>query len=138
MADFEEMTSCEASIEMLKKAEAEGQETAYSRVAQQKGCAFGEAGSCCRICAMGPCRINPKKPDESRGVCGATMDTIVARNFARMIAGGSSAHSDHGRAVAETLIMAAKGRDHRLPGQGSHQVAGGCGGPGYRSRRARD
>jgi carbon-monoxide dehydrogenase catalytic subunit len=109
MAEFEEMTSCESSIEMLKKAEAEGQETAYSRVAQQKGCAFGDAGSCCRICNMGPCRINPKKPDESKGVCGATMDTIVARNFARMIAGGSSAHSDHGRAVAETLIMAAKG-----------------------------
>jgi carbon-monoxide dehydrogenase catalytic subunit len=107
--DFGELTSCEASIEMLKKAAEEGQETAFTRVSQQKGCAFGEAGSCCRICAMGPCRINPKKPDESRGVCGATMDTIVARNFARMIAGGSSAHSDHGRAVAETLIMAAKG-----------------------------
>ena len=107
--DFGELTSCEASIEMLKKAAEEGQETAFERVSQQKGCAFGEAGSCCRICAMGPCRINPKKPDESRGVCGATMDTIVARNFARMIAGGSSAHSDHGRAVAETLIMAAKG-----------------------------
>jgi anaerobic carbon-monoxide dehydrogenase catalytic subunit len=107
--DFGEMTSCEASIEMLKKAAEEGQETAFSRVATQKGCAFGEAGSCCRICAMGPCRINPKKPDESRGVCGANMDTIVARNFARMIAGGSSAHSDHGRAVAETFIMAARG-----------------------------
>jgi len=109
MAEYEELTACEASLEMLKKAAEEGQETAFDRVQQQKGCAFGEAGSCCRICNMGPCRINPKKPDESRGVCGATMDTIVARNFARMVAGGSSAHSDHGRAVAETLVMAAKG-----------------------------
>ncbi|OFW56134.1 MAG: carbon-monoxide dehydrogenase catalytic subunit [Candidatus Solincola sediminis] len=109
MAEYEELTACEASLEMLKKAAEDGQETAFDRVKQQKGCAFGEAGSCCRICNMGPCRINPKKPDESRGVCGATMDTIVARNFARMVAGGSSAHSDHGRAVAETLVMAAKG-----------------------------
>ena len=107
--DFGELTSCEASIEMLKLAAEEGQETAFTRVARQKGCAFGDAGACCRICAMGPCRINPKKPDESRGVCGANMDTIVARNFARMVAGGASAHSDHGRAVAETLILAAKG-----------------------------
>ena len=109
MAEIEEMSACEATLEMLRQAKEEGQETAFDRVEQQKGCAFGEAGSCCRICNMGPCRINPKKPEESRGVCGANMDTIVARNFARMVAGGASAHSDHGRAVAETLVMAAKG-----------------------------
>ncbi len=109
MAEFEEMTACEATLEMLRIAKEAEQETAFDRVQQQKGCAFGEAGSCCRICNMGPCRINPKKPDESRGVCGANIDTIVARNFARMVAGGSSAHSDHGRAVAETLVMATKG-----------------------------
>jgi carbon-monoxide dehydrogenase catalytic subunit len=109
MAEIEEMSACETTLEMLRKAKEDDQETAFDRVQQQKGCAFGEAGSCCRICNMGPCRINPKKPDESRGVCGANMDTIVARNFARMVAGGASAHSDHGRAVAETLILAAKG-----------------------------
>ncbi len=109
MAEIEEMSACETTLEMLRKAKEDGQETAFDRVQQQKGCAFGEAGSCCRICNMGPCRINPKKPDESRGVCGANMDTIVARNFARMVASGSAAHSDHGRAVAETLVMAAKG-----------------------------
>ncbi len=109
MSEEIEKTVCEASKKLLEKAAVLEQETAFSRVEKQKGCAFGEAGSCCRICAMGPCRINPKKPDESQGVCGATMDTIVARNFARMIAGGSAAHSDHGRAVAETFIMAAKG-----------------------------
>ena len=109
MAEIEDLSSCEASLEMIRKAREEEIETAFDRVKQQKGCAFGQAGSCCRLCNMGPCRINPKKPEDSRGVCGATMDTIVARNFARMIAGGASAHSDHGRAVAETLIMAAKG-----------------------------
>ncbi len=109
MAEFEEMSACEATLEMLRQAREEGQETAFDRVQQQKGCAFGEAGSCCRICNMGPCRINPKKPEETRGVCGADIDTIVARNFARMVAAGTSAHSDHGRAVAQTLIMVAKG-----------------------------
>ena len=109
MAEIEDKSACEASLEMIRKSREEEMETAFDRVEKQKGCAFGEAGSCCRICNMGPCRINPKKPDESRGVCGANMDTIVARNFARMVAGGASAHSDHGRAVAETLIMAAKG-----------------------------
>lgn len=109
MAEIEELSACEATREMLLKAEEQGMETAFQRVQQQKGCAFGEAGSCCRICNMGPCRINPKKPEEARGVCGADVDTIVARNFARMVAAGTSAHSDHGRAVAQTLIMAAKG-----------------------------
>jgi carbon-monoxide dehydrogenase catalytic subunit len=56
---------------------------------------------------MGPCRIDGKK--RIRGICGATADTIVARNFARMIAAGSSAHSDHGRSVAELLISTARG-----------------------------
>jgi len=109
MAEIEEKSACEASLEMIRKSKEEEVETAFDRVEKQKGCAFGEAGTCCRICSMGPCRINPKKPEDSRGVCGADVDTIVARNFARMVAGGASAHSDHGRAVAETLIMAAKG-----------------------------
>jgi carbon-monoxide dehydrogenase catalytic subunit len=109
MAEIEELSACETTLEMLKKAKEDEQETAFDRVQYQKGCAFGEAGTCCRICNMGPCRINPKKPDDSRGVCGANVDTIAARNFARMVAGGASAHSDHGRAVAETMIMALKG-----------------------------
>jgi len=109
MAEIEEKSACKASLEMIRRSKEEEMETAFDRVEKQKGCAFGEAGTCCRICSMGPCRINPKKPEEGRGVCGADVDTIVARNFARMVAGGASAHSDHGRAVAETLIMAAKG-----------------------------
>lgn len=114
MADKQEKemknTSCEATREMIEKAVADERPTAFSRVEQQKGCAFGDAGSCCRLCSMGPCRINPKKPDDVQGVCGATMSTIVARNFVRMIAGGAAAHSDHGRAVAETLHMAVTGK----------------------------
>jgi carbon-monoxide dehydrogenase catalytic subunit len=66
---------------------------------------------------MGPCRVPlPKGKDETpeekrkrRGVCGATSETIAARNFIRMIAGGAAAHSDHGRGVAELFLAAARG-----------------------------
>jgi len=58
---------------------------------------------------MGPCRIKPKGPDDQSGCCGADRDTIVARNLARAIAGGAAAHSDHGRGIAKTLLLAAKG-----------------------------
>ncbi|TET37920.1 MAG: anaerobic carbon-monoxide dehydrogenase catalytic subunit [Planctomycetota bacterium] len=85
----------------------EGIELSWDRrKLQGKPCKFGVDGVCCRICFMGPCRISKKS---SQGVCGADADTIAARNFARMIAAGAAAHSDHGRDVAETLIMAAKG-----------------------------
>jgi carbon-monoxide dehydrogenase catalytic subunit len=51
----------------------------------------------------------PEEKKKRRGICGATAETIAARNFARMIAGGGAAHSDHGRAVAELFIAAARG-----------------------------
>jgi len=55
---------------------------------------------------MGPCRLVGKT---TRGVCGATLSTIAARNFARAVAAGASAHSDHGRGLAYTLLEAAEG-----------------------------
>ncbi|MDD5448843.1 MAG: anaerobic carbon-monoxide dehydrogenase catalytic subunit, partial [Actinomycetota bacterium] len=112
MADWESRSSCEASVEMLKKAEEEGRSTAFSRTETLKVCTIGESGICCKNCAMGPCRLTaPKKEGEpeKRGICGATAEVVAARNFARMVAAGAAAHSDHGRAVAETLTMVAKG-----------------------------
>ena len=44
------------------------------------------------------------------GLCGATAETIVARNFARMVAAGTAAHSDHARGVAKLFIEVANGR----------------------------
>jgi len=55
---------------------------------------------------MGPCRLTK---DGSVGVCGATIDTVQARNLVRAIAAGSAAHSDHGRDMAFTLKAAANG-----------------------------
>jgi carbon-monoxide dehydrogenase catalytic subunit len=55
---------------------------------------------------MGPCRLTK---DGQVGICGATIDTIQARNLLRAIASGASAHSDHGRDMAFTLKAAANG-----------------------------
>jgi len=99
-----------AAREILERCRECGVETAFDRYLQQSPqCAFGQAGLCCRICLQGPCRINPKKPGEQRGICGATDYTIVARNIARMVAGGASCHSDHGRHQALTLLHVAEG-----------------------------
>ena len=98
--------------QLLNKANKDGVETVWDRSDKQTPrCGFGEQGLCCHICYMGPCRINPRGKSPQKGVCGATAEEIVARNFARMIAGGASAHSDHGREVAKTLLFAARSPD---------------------------
>ncbi len=94
-----------ASLETLVKAERECVDTCFTRLdAQANPCRFGSDGLCCRICYMGPCRITNKSP---RGVCGADADTVVARNFLREVAGGTAAHSDHGRHLVLLLKRAA-------------------------------
>ena len=94
---------------LLDNLRQKGIETVWDRYEQQQPqCGFGELGICCRNCYMGPCRIDPFGQGPRKGICGATAEIIVARNFGRMIAAGSAAHSDHGRDVAETLLMAAK------------------------------
>jgi carbon-monoxide dehydrogenase catalytic subunit len=103
-----------ASIKMLDKAEKEGISTIFDRADKMKACNIGEQGTCCKICAQGPCRLPlPKKGIEGEdtrvGLCGATPNTIAARNFARMVAAGAASHSDHGRAVAEVFLAAARG-----------------------------
>jgi carbon-monoxide dehydrogenase catalytic subunit len=103
-----------AAQEMIALMAEKGQQNAWDRLdAQSPQCGFGKQGICCRICAMGPCRITKKAP---LGVCGADEDTIVARNFLRAIAAGVSAHSDHGRTVAEVFIAGAKGqaKDYKM------------------------
>jgi carbon-monoxide dehydrogenase catalytic subunit len=99
-----------AAVEMLRIADREGYANIWERYEkQQPQCSYGQLGTCCRICSMGPCRIDPFGEGPSHGVCGATADTIVARNLARMAAVGSSSHSDHGRKVALLLKAVADG-----------------------------
>ncbi|MFC1781336.1 anaerobic carbon-monoxide dehydrogenase catalytic subunit [Planctomycetota bacterium] len=105
--DPKERSSDKAAQEMIARMAEAGQQNAWDRLdAQSPQCGFGKQGICCRICTMGPCRITKKAP---LGVCGANEDTIVARNFLRAVAAGVSAHSDHGRTVAEVFVATAKG-----------------------------
>jgi carbon-monoxide dehydrogenase catalytic subunit len=102
-----------ASLKMIDKAIADHCETVFDRAAAMKPCPIGADGDCCKNCAMGPCRVpEPKDKTKKRpkGLCGATAATISARNFARMVAGGASAHSDHGRGVVEVFLETAKGK----------------------------
>ncbi|MBW1645619.1 MAG: anaerobic carbon-monoxide dehydrogenase catalytic subunit [Deltaproteobacteria bacterium] len=95
---------------LLGKMAKEQVETVWDRLAaQQPQCGYCEMGLSCRICAMGPCRIDPFGEGPQKGVCGADADIIVARNLGRMIAGGAAAHSDHGRDLVEVLAAVAAG-----------------------------
>ncbi len=102
-----------ATQQMIARAQQLGIDTVFDRAAQMKPCNIGIQGICCKNCAMGPCRLPLTKAisegeDTRKGLCGATANTIAARNFIRMIAGGAAAHSDHGRAVAEVFLSAAR------------------------------
>jgi carbon-monoxide dehydrogenase catalytic subunit len=84
--------------------------TAYDRI-QRRGmsaCLFGSGGTCCRHCNMGPCQIIDGV-DDMIGICGATADTVAARNFGRICAAGTSAHTDHAREMVKGFIATAKG-----------------------------
>jgi carbon-monoxide dehydrogenase catalytic subunit len=95
-----------AAQEMIKLSAEIGISTAFSRADQMSPCNIGSAGMCCKMCSMGPCRLTK---DGSTGICGATIETVQARNLARSIAGGAAAHSDHGRDMAMTLKAVANG-----------------------------
>ena len=100
-------SSDKAAQEMLKNSNKADVETAWDRFEQQEPqCGFGKLGICCRNCSMGPCRVDPFENGPQAGICGATADTIAARNLLRMIAAGAAAHSDHGRDIAHTFKMA--------------------------------
>jgi anaerobic carbon-monoxide dehydrogenase catalytic subunit len=96
---------------MLKKAEKDQLETVWDRYeAQLPQCGYCEMGLSCRICNMGPCRVDPFGEGPQKGVCGADADIIVARNLGRMVASGAASHSDHGRDLVEVLEAVAEGK----------------------------
>jgi carbon-monoxide dehydrogenase catalytic subunit len=102
----EEMSIDPAAQEMLIRADELGLSTAFSRADDMAPCNIGSTGMCCKLCGMGPCRLTK---EGQTGVCGATIDTIQARNLIRAIAAGGAAHSDHGRDMAFTLKAVANG-----------------------------
>ena len=102
----EEKSIDPAAQEMLIRADELGLSTAFSRADDLAPCNIGSAGMCCKLCGMGPCRLTK---EGQTGICGATIDTIQARNLIRAIAAGGAAHSDHGRDMAFTLKAVANG-----------------------------
>jgi len=98
--EIKDFSTDPAAQQMLIRAEELGIGTAFTRADNMVPCNIGGAGMCCKQCGMGPCRLTK---NGEVGVCGATLDTIQARNLTRAIAAGSAAHSDHGRDMAFLL-----------------------------------
>ena len=108
--------TCVSTQQILSQDIAKNVKTGYDRVKARgmSACLFGSGGTCCRNCNMGPCQIIDGVED-MLGVCGANADTVAARNFARTVAAGSAAHTDHAREMVKGFIGAAKG-------EGPHQI----------------
>ncbi len=116
MKDWASLTTVEemeaATNSLLENGKKVGADTWQQRVKNQTPhCGFGEAGTCCRICSMGPCRITPKSP---RGICGCDVHGIVARNYLRFTVGGTASHSDHGREIMHTLHQTKEGGNYQV------------------------
>ncbi len=115
MGDFK-LTSVDefeaATARLLETGAKVGADSWQMRVKNQSPhCKFGETGVCCRICAMGPCRITPKAP---RGICGCDVHGIVGRNYLKFTAGGAATHSDHGREICHTLYLSAEDGNYKV------------------------
>ncbi len=118
----------DSTEEMIKHAESLGIETVFNRQAKydesflgigKSRCYFGASGVCCRQCVMGPCRIwleelpiiyRLSAPKLNKGTCGASVDTIVARNLLMMVGRGTAAHASHARHIASALLKTAQNK----------------------------
>ena len=56
----------QATLDMIEKATQDGVNTSFDRADAMKPCPIGAVGSCCKHCAMGPCRVPlPKGREET-------------------------------------------------------------------------
>ncbi len=101
--NYADLSICSSTVQMLQKLAEDGYQSAFDRALELKPCPIGMESACCKHCSMGPCRLNPRDPYSKVGVCGATIDTIAARNFARMVASGAAAHTDHGMSMLDVF-----------------------------------
>ncbi|WP_417911320.1 anaerobic carbon-monoxide dehydrogenase catalytic subunit [Candidatus Electronema sp. PJ] len=110
IASSNEITAS-STRELLSQDLAKQVRTAYTRLEERgmAACLFGSQGTCCKNCNMGPCQIIDGV-ESMVGICGATADTVAARNFARIIAAGTAAHTDHAREMVRGFIATAKGQ----------------------------
>ena len=102
-------STCSSADKVLERFVADlPMETSFHRVeSQEVKCGFGLQGVCCRLCANGPCRVTPDSP---RGICGASADVMVARNFLRAVAAGSGCYIHVVENTARNLKDTAKAK----------------------------
>lgn len=112
----QDLTICVATQQMLTKGRKDGVQTAFDRALDMKACPIGADSACCKHCFMGPCRLNARDPYGKVGICGATIDTIQARNFARNVTAGCAAHTDHGMSMLDLFrdVVQGKIKDYRV------------------------
>jgi len=105
-----EAITSSSTLDLLNQDLSKQVRTAYDRIDDRgvSACLFGSGGTCCRHCNMGPCQIIDEV-EQMIGICGATAETVAARHFARMIAAGTAAHTDHAREMVMGFIATAKG-----------------------------
>ncbi len=104
------MSGNKAAEQIIQWGRSYWMETCFDRAQALKPCPSGATGACCRICHMGPCRfVHSSEERVEKGICGARLATVVARNFLRMAAAGVAAHSDHARELAIMLLRVARG-----------------------------
>ncbi len=118
--DIKDLTTCDSTAQMLAKGRRDGVETQFDRALSMKPCPIGADSACCKHCAMGPCRMNARDPYGKVGICGATIDTIMSRNFARMVATGTACHNDHGMAMLDLFknVINGKVKDYKIKDTG--------------------
>ena len=58
--EIKDVTTCEATRQMLIKARLDSVETHFDRAVNMKACPIGADSACCKNCFMGPCRMNTK------------------------------------------------------------------------------
>jgi len=123
MANNKNRSVDDATLAMIDRACETNIPIVWDRLeSQEPQCGFGQLGICCRNCTMGPCRIDPFGIGADKGVCGATADTIVARNLLRGLLGGAAAHSDHGRDIVHALLIAAEGKSDAYKIRGTEKL----------------
>lgn len=93
--------------DLIKYANDMNIDISFMALEKSSSCNSGINGICCRQCLMGPCNTIFGKRN---GICGADVDTVVARNLLMMVARGMAAHASHALHVASSLLKTAQNK----------------------------
>ncbi len=106
-------------------------ESCFDRIEKLKPCPLGSTGACCKHCHMGPCRfVQSSEERVEKGVCGAKLPAVTARNILRAAASGAAARAEHARDMVLSMLSIARGdaKDFEIAGVGKlREMAGTLG-----------